>query len=128
MYKLCLNSRDELLIIDLEKIAFFQAKGNYTHLNYIKGETHLLTVGLSKVEVYIRKAWPKDIPSPFVRLGRSLIINQTFLSEISVLKQKIILSDCEKNSYSLIVPKPLLKEYKGKINELYINKCDDCNS
>lgn len=122
MYKLCLNSRDELLIIDLEKIAFFQASGNYTHLNYIEGETHLLTIGLSKVEDFIRKSWPKGKPSPFVRLGRSLIINQTFLSGISVLKQKIVLSDRGTNSYSLSVPKPLLKEYKEKINELYINK------
>ena len=79
MYKLCLNSRDELLIIDLEKIAYFQANGNYTHLNYIAGETHLLTVGLSKVEEFIRGTWPKDRPSPFVRLGRSLIVNQTYI-------------------------------------------------
>lgn len=122
MYKLCLNSRDELLIVNLEKIAFFQANGNYTHLNYIEGKTHLLTIGLSKVEDFIRKSWPKGKPSPFIRLGRSLIINQAFLSEISVLKQKVVLSDCGTHSYSLSVPKPLLKEYKEKINELYLNK------
>lgn len=122
MYKLCLNARDELLIIDLEKIAFFQANGNYTHLNYILGETHLLTIGLSKVEDLIRITWPKDKPSPFVRLGRSLIINQNYLSEISVLKQKITLSDRGQHAYSLSVPKPLLKEYKEKINEMYIKK------
>ncbi len=122
MYKLCLNSRDELLIIDLEKIAFFQANGNYTHINYISGDSHLVTLGLSKVEEYIRMSWPKDVPSPFVRLGRSLIINQSFLSEISILKQKVTLSDNDGNSYSLNVPKPLIKEYKEKINQLYHRK------
>lgn len=122
MKKLCLNSRDELIIIALEKVAFFQAKGNYTHMNYLHGETHLLTTGLSKVEEFIRKSWPKDQPSPFIRLGRSLIINQTYLTEISVLKQRIRLSDYEGHSYLLAVPKPLLKEYKEKINELYISK------
>jgi len=125
MYKLCLNSRDELLIINLEKIAFFQANGNYTHLNYIGGETHLLTIGLSKVEEYIRKTWPKVNPSPFVRLGRSLIINQTFLSEISILKQRLTLSDCEAHSYSLNVPKPLLKSYKENINDMYMKRNND---
>lgn len=120
MYKLCLNSRDELLIIDLEKVAFFQANGNYTALNYISGDAHLLTTGLSKVEEYIRMTWPKDNPSPFVRLGRSLIINQSFLSGISVLKQKLTLSDRNGHSYSLSVPKPLLKEYKERINEIYL--------
>lgn len=122
MYKLCLNSRDELLIINLEKIAFFRANGNYTHLNYIEGETHLLTIGLSKIEEIIRSSWPKDIPSPFIRLGRSLIINQNFLSEISVLKQKVVLSDLGANSYSLTVPKPLLREYKDKINDFYVRR------
>lgn len=122
MYKLCLNSRDELIIIDLEKIAFFQANGNYTHLKYIQGETHLLSIGLSKVEEYIRMTWPKDKPSPFIRLGRSLIINQSYLSEISVLKQKLTLSDRGTNSYTLSVSKPLLKEYKERINEFYLKK------
>ncbi len=122
MYKLCLNSRDELLIIDLQRIAFFQANGNYTHINYISGDSHLVTLGLSKVEEYLRMSWPKDVPSPFVRLGRSLIINQSFLSEISILKQKVTLSDNEGKSYSLNVPKPLIKEYKEKINQLYYRK------
>ena len=122
MYKICLNSRDELLIIDLQKIAFFQANGNYTHLNYISGDSHLVTLGLSKVEEYIRMSWPKDVPSPFVRLGRSLIINQSFLSEISILKQKVTLSYNNGKLYYLNVPKPLIKEYKEKINQLYRRK------
>lgn len=125
MYKLCLNSRDELLIIDLEKIAFFQANGNYTHLKYIAGETRLLSIGLSKLEDYIRMTWPRSIASPFVRLGRSLIVNQTYLSEISVLKHRLTLSDRGTNSYTLSVPKPLLKVYKEKINEFYLLKNKD---
>lgn len=119
MYKLCLNSRDDLLIIDLEKIVFIQANGNYTHLRYISGTGHLVTLGLSKVEEYLRKSWPKDIPSPFVRLGRSHIINQRFLTEISLLKQKITLSDNEGHTYTLSAPKSLLKEYKESINNQY---------
>lgn len=119
MYKLCLNSRDELLIINLESIAYLQANGNYTQLKYIGGEEHLITIGISKMEEFIRQTWPKDRRSPFIRLGRSLIINQRFLSGISVLKQKVILSDNAGHSYALTVPKPLLKEYKERINEFY---------
>lgn len=122
MQRLCLNSRDELLIIELKKVAFFHAKGNYTNLTYLHGETRLLSLNLSKVEELLRKTLPKDQPSPFIRLGRSLIINQNFLAEISVLKQRLRLSDFEGHSFSLAVPKPLLKEYKEKINELYVVK------
>lgn len=127
MYKLCLNSRDGLLILDLEKIAFFQAQGNYTHLQYIKGEHHLLMLGLSKVEELIRKSLPREKPSPFIRLGRSLIINQTFISEINILKQRLTLTDRGTNSYNLTVPKPLLKEYKERINDFYLKSNTEDN-
>ena len=39
MAKLCLNSRDELLFLDLDKIAFFKANGNYTNITY-RSEEH----------------------------------------------------------------------------------------
>lgn len=122
MYKLCLNSRDELLIIPLEKVAYFKANGNYTELCYIKGDTNLLTMGISKIEEFIRRSVPADKPSPFIRLGRSLIINQNYLAEISVLRQKIKLSDREGSSHELTVPKPLLKEYKEKIHQFYVTQ------
>jgi len=50
MPNICLNSRDELLLIDIEKIAFLQANGNYTRLTYIGGQSMMLTMGLSKVD------------------------------------------------------------------------------
>lgn len=122
MHKICLNTRDELLVIDLDKIAFFQANGNYTQMTYTDGESHLLSVGLAKAEELIRLTWPADIPSPFVRLGRSLMINQNYLTEISIMKQRIVLSDHDGHAYPLSVPKPLLKDYKDRINEIYLRR------
>ena len=122
MHKLCLNSRDQLLIIDLGKVAYFQANGNYTKMTYIGGVSHLLSIGLTKVEAYVRQSWPKDIGSPFIRLGRSLIINQSYLIEINVLRQRIILSDRGEHSYALAISKPLLKKYKENINQYYLSQ------
>lgn len=115
MPKLCLNSRDELLLIDLEKVAYFQANGNYTQLIYIGSEQRLLTLGMSKIEELIKQGYPSGERSPFIRLGRSLIINQRYLSSISVLKQRIVLSDNASKAYTLQVPKHLLREYKDMI-------------
>ena len=122
MSKLCLNSRDELIIIQLNRVAYFQAQGNYTKLCYIHGEEQLLMIGLSKAEEYLRNALPKEGPTPFIRLGRSLIINQSYLADINILKQKVVLSDFHGNQHSVAVPKPLLKQYKEKINEFYLTK------
>ncbi len=115
MPNICLNSRDELLLIDIEKIAFLQANGNYTRLTYIGGQSMMLTM----VEDMLRAAHPKNRPGLYVRLGRSLIINQAYLSSISMCKQKVVLSDRGHNSYSLSVPKELLKVYKNKISDTF---------
>lgn len=123
MAKFCLNMRDEMLIIDLDKVAFFQANGNYTELTYIEGQKQMLTLGLSKVEEYIKKVLPADIPSSFIRIGRSLIINQRYLYSINTLKQKLVLSDCTNHIYILSVSKNLLKAYKDIMSNKYsVNK------
>lgn len=112
MYKLCLNSRDELLIIDLQKLACLQASGNYTQVLYIGAKGPLVGIGLSKIEEYLKRAWPADRPSPMIRLGRSLIINQSYVTQVSILSQKLVLSDCEGHNITLEAPKPILKQYK----------------
>ncbi len=119
MPRLCINSRDELIIIDLEKVAYLRAQGNYTEVMYIEGQSLLLTLGLSRLETMIRDSMPKDRPGIFARMGRSLIINQRFLTRISVLNQKLTLSDRGKNSYTLSVPKDLLKGYKKAIAQAF---------
>lgn len=112
MYKLCLNSRDEMLIIDLQKLACLQASGNYTQVLYIGSKGPLVGIGLSKIEEYLKRAWPADRPSPMIRLGRSLIINQSYVSRVNVIAQKLELSDCQGHVINLEAPKPILKQYK----------------
>lgn len=119
MRKVCLNTRDELLIIDLDRVAFFQANGNYTRLTYISGHALMLNTGLSGVEKILAAVLPKGVPAMFVRMGRSLIINQIYLSNINVLKQYLTLSDLESHHFKLTVPKNLLRIYKGKVAAKY---------
>lgn len=112
MLRLCINTRDEVVLISLEDIAFLQADGNYTRIMYIEGQQISVSLGLSKMEELIQQTFPKDRTSPFVRLGRSLIINQNFLYYINMLKLKLVLSDRKNHSYSLNIPKNILKAYR----------------
>lgn len=112
MIKLCLNTRDELMMVDLSKVVYFQANGNYTEFVYLSGEKHLVAFGLSKMEEFIRLAWRSNTASPFARLGRSLIINVAFVREISLIRQRLVLGDCDGHSYALKISKPLLKKFK----------------
>ena len=122
MLKLCINSRDELFVLDLDKVADIQVSGNYSRIVYIGGMQMMITLGLSKLEGMIKMIVPKDRRSPFVRLGRSLLVNQTYLTHINVLKQRLTLSDNQEHSYVLDVPKALLKAYKDLIRKSFAER------
>ena len=122
MLQLCINSRDELFVLDLDKVAYIQASGNYSRIVYIGGTQMMITLGLSKLEGMIKMIVPKDRRSPFVRLGRSLLVNQTYLTHINVLKQRLTLSDNQEHSYVRDVPKALLKAYKDLIRKSFAER------
>ena len=102
------------------------ADGNYTKICYIGGMNTVLSFGLSKVEKMISESYSLGQVSPFVRLGRSVIINQLFLYDINLLKQHLVLSDCMKNTITLKLPKALLKKYKDLVSRSTIKKEKSC--
>lgn len=126
MKKICLNNRDEMIMLFVDNIAYIMADGNYTKICYIGGMTTVLSFGISKVETLVSASYADGEVSPFVRLGRSVIINQWFLYDINVLKQHLVLSDCMKNTITLKLPKPLLKKYKNLVSKSTIKKNELC--
>lgn len=126
---ICINSRDELNLIDLDLVACIQANGNYSHVMYIDGNKLMVALGLSQFEAIIKDAADKLVsPNPFARIGRSVIINSRYLSQINILKQKLILSDRGRHAYQLTVPKTLLKKYKELIRKSYSGNTNCGNS
>lgn len=122
MRRVLFNSRDELISIDLEKVALVKANGNYSTLYYISQREVMLSFGITKVFELIQNAHLTE--SQFVKIGRSLIINQTFLERIDVLRQQLVLTDGsvlfdgkEKrtNEIRVTVPKNLLRAYKAML-------------
>lgn len=111
--KVCINGRDELLVLNLKQIACFKADDDYTVAYYLSGVTTTIAMGLSKIEVAV-SCVPKSKTCNYVRIGRSLIINQAYLYQIQVLNQKLILFDGEKK-LSIMVSKDALKRYKQHV-------------
>lgn len=122
MKRICINSRDELFVIPLDKVMYVEANGNYSNVTFVEGHKMMLSIGLSKVETIISAAFGSGVASPFIRLGRSLIINQTFLSSINLLRQQLVLSDYGKNKVVISVHKQLLKDYKELVKTEYAKR------
>ena len=108
---LFLNSRDDLLRIDMREIAYFEADGNYT--NIVLTNKLKCTVGMSlgKMEKILAERLKGKVMY-FARIGKSYIINLNLVFQINVLKHRLVLSDYRQCSYTLDVSKDALKKLK----------------
>lgn len=72
----------------------------------------MLTSGITKVEEVLKSV--NDTKSRFVRVGRSLVVNHSYLQKIDLIKQQMVLS-CQGNEIKINVSKKTLKVYKDAI-------------
>ncbi len=115
--KLLFNSRDELVAIDFNNVAVVQADGNYTKVVFINKHAINLSMGINKLADMLKQA--KFDNAFFVKIGRSLLVNQAFLQRIDLQKQQITLSDDNSSIIRLNVSKQVLKAYKSFVAEHY---------
>ena len=101
--KLLFNSRDELVAIDFNQVAVVQADGNYTKVVFINKHAINLSIGINKLADMLKQA--KFDNAYFVKIGRSLLVNQAFLQRIDIQKQQIILSDDNASTLRISVSK-----------------------
>lgn len=111
MAKLYFDTRDELTCIETDLVAAVQANGNYSRIVYITKREVTVTFGLSKIEEILKSY--NNHRNRYIRLGRSFIINHSYLQKIDILKQQVILSDGDKNEIRITIPKQILKSYKS---------------
>lgn len=115
-----LNSRDEFLRIDISKIVYFEADGNYTTIvlsNQLKG---VVCMNLAHMQQVLSEKL-KEHANIFVRVGKKYIINHSYVYSINVLRQNLILSDGADFVFSLNISKEALKGLK----ELYVLSLQD---
>ncbi len=113
--KLLFNSRDELVAIDFDNVAVVQADGNYSRVVFINKHEINLAIGINKLADMLAKA--KFDKAFFVKIGRSLLINQAFLERIDLQKQQITLTDRGISAIRISVTKNVLKSYKNFVCE-----------
>lgn len=108
---LFLNSRDEFLRIDISRIAYFVADGNYTNIILANGLKGIVCMNLAKMKEVL-EASLKEKAAIFARIGKKYIINLGFVFKIDVARQNLVLSDGISFSYSLSLSKDALKGLK----------------
>lgn len=112
---LLFTTRDELTRIRLEKVAYFESDANYTNVYFINGAKATLLTSLVNLEQLIAGvlAGSRNV---FIRIGKKYIVNTTYIFQIQVLRQRLILSDL---SSPAIFTLPVGKEALKKLKALY---------
>lgn len=82
----------ELLRVPADSVVCITADGNYSTIMMADSGTYVLTMQLGHIERRIAEILSED-QNPFIRIGKSLIINHDFITSINPQRQKLILSD-----------------------------------
>lgn len=109
--RILFNSRDELLRMDMEKIVYFEADGNYTHIVSLNKLKATVATSLTKTEEVLTAQLGPEARL-FMRVGKRFIVNFRYVYSVNLAKQHLILSDQENFAYQLPVSKDALKRMK----------------
>jgi len=118
---LFINSRDELLRLDVSKIVYLEADGNYTNIYSANKLKSVVCMTLGKIQELINFRI-KDQATLFARVGKKHIVNLRYVHSINTIRQKLILSDDYIFAYQLDVSKDALKMLKSVFVELANNE------
>lgn len=107
------QTRDELTRVELRKVVFFESDGNYTKICFINGYSTLVLTSLANIEKLLDEKLAGKV-LPFIRIGKRYVINSSYIFNINVLRQKLILTDCVNPTvYTLSISKEALKSIKN---------------
>lgn len=105
------KSRDELLRIEISKIVYFEADGNYTNIVMVNKLRAAVCMNLGEMENALARQLGTE-SRIFVRIGKRYIINMEYVYQINVLKQHLILSDYDHFAFQLNISKDALRKMK----------------
>lgn len=110
------NSRDELLRLDINKIVYFEADGNYTTIVMTNKLKNKVNCNLSQMEVLLANKL-KEHSSIFMRIGKRLIVNLNYIHSVCIHKQQMVVTDCMHFAFQIPISKDALK----KVKEIIVN-------
>lgn len=111
---LIISTSIDLVRISPEHIVYITSDGNYSTLVQTDGEVRMLSYQLGQIEKMISSQLSSE-GNNFIRIGKSLIINRSYIYYINIPKQKLVLSDVATFSHTVTASKEALKQLK----ELY---------
>ena len=105
------NSRDKLIRLDIQKIVYFEGDGNYIYIVVANSQKVCLTMNLAHTEEALASQLGEQAKC-FMRIGKRFIVNMSYIYQVDIQKQILMLSDCEHFQFQLPVSKEALRTVK----------------
>ena len=106
-----ISTNTELLRVPSDRLMFITSDGNYSKIFTQDGRYRLVAYQLGQLEDMIGEQLGED-ETPFIRIGKSLIVNRDFIYFIDVSEQVIIISDCQGQHHTLTASRKALISIK----------------
>ena len=107
----------DLVRIAPDRIVYISSDGNYSTMVQADGEMRMLSYQLGQIEKMISEQLGKEYCRLFIRIGKSIIINRSYVYYINVTRQKLTLSDIRTFSHTVSASKEALKQLKEEIEK-----------
>ena len=109
--QLVISTSIDLVHIAPEKIVYIASDGNYSTLVQTDNEVRMLSYQLGQIEKMISSQLGSE-GNIFIRIGKSLIINRSYIYYINIPKLKLTLSEVSSFNHSVTASKEALKQLK----------------
>lgn len=113
---LIIATTNDLLRLQFDNIVYISSDGNYSQVLLSGGEMRLLTLQLGQVERMIASQLG-IYGRLFIRIGKSLIINRSYIHYINVGQQRLELNDKFNQKYTVQPSREALKQLKALIEK-----------
>lgn len=112
---LIITNSNELVRVKPERVVYVESDGNYSTMVLHDKTKCVFTMNLAHCQKMIEDQLGKDAQS-FIRIGKQLIVNRTYIFKINANKQELIMSNAEVNqAFTLQASKEALKQLKALI-------------
>jgi DNA-binding LytR/AlgR family response regulator len=120
MKHIILSNTNILIRVQPKDIVYIESEGSYSNMFLFDGRRHIFSFNLSSFEKMLEAQLGTEAQT-FIRVGKCLIINYTYIYDINLSRQELTLSGFKQDNIVLTASKDALKALK-KMLEDSINK------
>lgn len=110
------STSSELVRVPASGLVYLKADGNYSDAYTADGAKYVLSMQLGQVSELIACSLPEG-KSPFIRVGRGLIVNRDYIAYIATTHKRLVLSDSRHFRHELTASQEALKALKDYIEK-----------